>query len=480
MKIETTPRDDHQMTVVAEFESGSLEKYKRQAARKISENSKIPGFRPGKAPYDIVRRLYGDEAIEKQAVELMVDDVYPEVVKESKVDPAGPGSLEKIISAEPPKFSFIIPMAPVVKLGDYRKLRKEYLPDPVTEDEVESFLKRLQTSFATAEPVERPIEKGDLVYLRLKGTLTKPAEGEDAEVIKEAPMQTIVGENTIQEDSWPYPGFSKELIGLSAKEEKTIKHKFKKDEGSEDLQGKEVALHVQIESVKALHLPELDNEFAQTAGNVESIDELKKSIRERLEAGKKEEYDRKYFDELVDELIGISTIQYPPQVLEDEMESVLHSLADDLAAQKLDFDTYLKLINKDRETFLNEQIKPAAAKRLERSLVLDQLSHEEKIALPKEDLENEFNKTLYDIQATTDMRQLRRKMSNERLANAIAMQAATRLMSKRTLERLKAIATGEEIKSEEKPADKPAKKKPKKADAEAESKVEANAPETEK
>lgn len=468
MKIETTPRDDHQMTVVAEFEAGSLEKYKRQAARKISESSKIPGFRPGKAPFDIVRRLFGDEAIEKQAVELMVDDVYPEVVKESKVEPAGPGSLEKIVSSEPPKFSFIIPMAPEVKLGDYHKLRKDYTPESVTGEEVESFLKRLQTSFATAEPVERPIAKGDLVYLRLKGTLTKTVEGEDAEVIKEAPMQTIVGENTIQDDTWPYKGFSTELVGLSAKEEKTVKHKFKKDEGSEELRGKEVELHVQVESVKALHLPELDNEFAQSAGNVESMDDLRKSIRERLESGKKDEYDRKFYDELVDELVGISTIKYPPQVLEDEMESVLHSLSDDLAAQKLDFETYLKLINKDQETFLNEQIKPAAAKRLERSLVLDQLSHDEKIELAKEELESEFNKTLYDIQATSDMRELKRKMSNERLANAIAMQAATRLMSKRTLERLKAIAAGEEIKPDGEAAAKPAKKKAKKAAAEEE------------
>lgn len=144
------------------------------------------------------------------------------------------------------------------------------------------------------------------------------------------------------------------------------------------------------------------------------------------------------------------------------MESVLGSLQQDLAEQKMDLEAYLKLVQKDRETFLNDEIRPAAIKRLERSLVMDKLSHEEKIEISKEDLQKEFDQTLYDMQSTTDFKALRRKMSNERIANAIAMQAASKLMNNRILDRIKAIASGEgevKVEAEEKPAPKKAKKK---------------------
>ena len=117
MKIETTTRDDHQVRIVAEFDPEFMEKFKHQAARKISQNAHIPGFRPGKAPYDVVRRTYGEDAIEKEAIEIMLDEVYPQVLKEAAIEPAGVGNLEEIISQNPPKFAFVVPLMPKVDPG---------------------------------------------------------------------------------------------------------------------------------------------------------------------------------------------------------------------------------------------------------------------------------------------------------------------------------------------------------------------------
>jgi trigger factor len=91
-----------------------LEKYKRQAARKISQEKKFPGFRPGKAPYDIVRRMVGDEEIQQEAVDLMLNVIYPEALKEANLNPSGPGQLEEIVSLDPPTFAFIVPLQPEV------------------------------------------------------------------------------------------------------------------------------------------------------------------------------------------------------------------------------------------------------------------------------------------------------------------------------------------------------------------------------
>ncbi|TLM97619.1 hypothetical protein FDZ73_24740, partial [bacterium] len=226
MKIETQPREDHQVKIIAEFDAETKEGFMRRAARKISQETKIPGFRPGKAPYDIVRRMYGDGAIEQQAVELLIDDQYSKVLDEAGVKPGAPGSLDEVISTEPLKLSFIVPLAPEVALGDYNAIRQNYEAPAVSDDQVTEYLHRLQTSYATAEPVERAAEKGDLVYYMLSGHLADPAEGEDAEVIKDGPAQTVIGEDTVSDKDWPFVGFSEELVGLSANDTKDIQHTY--------------------------------------------------------------------------------------------------------------------------------------------------------------------------------------------------------------------------------------------------------------
>ncbi len=126
LKIETENRDDHQIQIVAESDETALESFKVKASRKIASESKIPGFRPGKAPYAVIRRIYGDELIQKQAVEMMIDDMYPKIIEETKIKPYGPGTLDKIISENPPRFSFLVPLEPEVKIKDFHTIRQEY------------------------------------------------------------------------------------------------------------------------------------------------------------------------------------------------------------------------------------------------------------------------------------------------------------------------------------------------------------------
>src|SRR5512143_2836375 len=120
MKIQQTPRDDHQMEVLVELENDQLEAARRKAARKISEKAKIPGFRPGKAPYPVVVRHFGEAAITEEAVELLVDDIYPKMLDEAQIKPGAAGALENIEKLDPPTFKFLVPLAPTVNLGDYR------------------------------------------------------------------------------------------------------------------------------------------------------------------------------------------------------------------------------------------------------------------------------------------------------------------------------------------------------------------------
>jgi trigger factor len=443
LKIETTPRDDHQVSIVAEFEPEFMEKYKRQAARKISQETRIPGFRPGKAPYDIIRRMYGDEAIQKEAIEIMLDKVYPDVLKEAGVEPGGPGSLEEVISQDPPKFSFIVPLMPKVELGEYQSIRKEFNPPSVSGDEVDQVIKNLRANYSTAEPVDRPIEEGDLVSVKVSGEFTHPAEGEDSVAIKENTVQMIVGENEFETDDWPYEGFTRVLVGLNEKDLKEIVYQYPEDYVEEELRGKEVLIKAEVISTKSLHLPELNDEFATSLGEYESVDALRTAIRKNLEDNANRDYENNFYNSLVDQIVELSTIKYPPQVLEEEIERVKHSLEHDLEDRKMDMPTYLKSLNKDEATFIEEEIKPLAKRRLERSMAMDEVARTEHIRLDPQELQREVAGTIEMLQQSDPQYGKLRGAQAQNFAENLTMETATRLLNREVLNRLKSIATGE-------------------------------------
>lgn len=477
MKITTEARDDHQMKVVAEFEANSLDKYKKQAARKIAGQAKIPGFRPGKAPYDVISRLYGEPAIEEEAIELMVKDIYPQMLDEAKINPAAPGTLEDISKEDPLKFTFIVPLEPTVELGKYREIRKEYAPKPIKQAEIDEFIKRLQRTYATAEPVDRPSDKDDLVYIKIDATIVEPAEGEKAELLKDSPLQLVIGENDPEENGFPYPGFGDALIGLSADEQKKFSYTYPKDSKYEKLQGKEVEFNVTMQSVKHLTLPELNDEFARMFGEYETYDQLKDAVKAQIESRNNADYDGDYFDTLLDEVTTAATINYPPQVLEHEMEHVVEDITHDLSNKHMELDAYLKTINKEKDAWMEEEIKPAARKRLERSLVLDEISRVEKVQVGKDELQTEVTNMLGEISQSIDAKKLEKQLKSDRVANALTMQAATRVLNRNIFNRLKDIATG---KAEEPAAEEAAPAKPKstakKADKPAESETTKKTP----
>src|SRR5512138_1643276 len=143
LKIEKTIEENHEAKLVVEVDPDKMETYKRRAARKIAERGKIPGFRPGKAPYEMVVRNYGEQAILEQAVDNFVDAEYSNILKEADVEPGAAGSLESIDSLEPPKLTFRVPLAPQVDLGDYLSVRLPYEWIPPDEKAIDTAVEEL-------------------------------------------------------------------------------------------------------------------------------------------------------------------------------------------------------------------------------------------------------------------------------------------------------------------------------------------------
>lgn len=459
MKIEKQLLDDHQMELTVEVEAERMQAAKRRAAKQIAKRGKVPGFRPGKVPYDVIVRQYGEAAIVEQAMDILVGEIYPKALEEAEIKPAAAGSLEKIEESDPPILIFRVPLAPEIDLGDYRSLRLPYKYSAPGKKELDAALDEFRRTYATTETVERAVKLEDYVMVDVKGERAKPKEEEADEAALSREGYALVVRKEADDGEWPYLGFSKELVGMNPGAVKTVKHKFPKDDPDESLQGETVNYEVTLKTVRSMILPELDDELAKMTGQHETLDGLKEALKNNLESRAKEEYDDEYFVRLIDKVKAGATIKYSPQTVEHEAGHVIEDLSKHLAQQGLELETYFKMQQTTQEKFMEEEARPVAIKRLERSLILDQLAQDEKIEVDESELQDEFGQTLTAMQYRgLDLSKVQGgKRGQQQVAGAIAEQTASRLMTRRTLERMKAIAIGE-FKAEKAEKDKPAAK----------------------
>lgn len=440
MKFQKTILKDHQVEVKTEFDAKTIGEFEQNAAKNISKRNKIPGFRPGKAPLDVIRRMYGDALIREEAIELLVNHFYPKLLDEAEIKPAAAGKLQNIEDDDPLKLTFLVPLEPTVKLGQYESIRLTYEPEGVRDKEIEEVLEQLRYRYSTATDIKRAATNGDLVNVRINASLINPKKGEEAKVLQDTPLQLIIGRDMDREEPFPFEGFDQQLISSRPSEILEVIHTYSKNSAFEKLRGKEVQFEIYIESIKELKLPELGNEFAKTIGEHKNLESLKLDIRKELEFSKKTEYDQNYYSKLLEKIITDSTIKYPPQVLEDEKQRVLVNFEQEIAQQNLDLDTYLKINKIEKDTFIEDEIIPAAKKQLEESLVIEEIARKENIELQQEELEKAYSQTFLEMQATTDVKKLIRKHSRKKVTNAILLKAASRLLNKQVLNRLKEIA----------------------------------------
>ena len=438
MNIETNISEDHQAHLKVEFDLDQLTIAKHRAARKIAQQTKIPGFRPGKAPYPIVARTVGEGAILEEAMEILVEEQYPKVIEEANIKPYGPGQLENIISMDPPIFEFIVPLDAEVTLGDYQTIRISYELPSIQEADVDKVIFDLRDRQAVLEAVDRPAEQGDQVFIRLNGERLDPSDNESTTLVADRPMPvTITAEDVVQPNEWPFAGFSRTLVGLSAGDENTIQHTFADDASYTSLRGKTAEFKITVETVKSRTLPEINDDFAHSAGEFESMVALRTEIRKSLEAERTEEYEAEYNDRIAEELYKIATWKYPPQMLEHEIELFKDQLENRLAQQNMDLPTYLKIRQLD-EAGLKEDIKPLAEQRMKRTLVLMEIARQQDIKVTEQELEAESMRTLDQLSHMLPPDKARKTLTDEFVRGMIGNIGAD-LLIKRTWEYLHTI-----------------------------------------
>jgi trigger factor len=440
LKIEKQNLDDHQVKLVVEADENELASAKAKAARSIAKRVKIPGFRPGKAPYHVIERQVGAGTILEDALEILAQELYPQAIEEIGLKPYGPGSLESIANVEPPTFEFVIPLQAEIELGDYQAVKIPYDPEEVTEDEITDALNNLRDRHAVVEPVERVAQTGDLVRIQLSAERIEPEADQDPVLINQRELPVIIEpDGQDNEHEWPFPGFSRELSGLAVGATKDLEYTFADDSHYESLQGTKARFHIQVDQVSGRELPELDDEFALTASEYETLDELKTAIASELADAKLSDYHRDYDDQVIEKILTEATLKYPPQMVDRELEDMLYDLQNRLAQQGLDLETYLR-INQKTEEDVRIEFRDAAVNRLERSLILFELARREDIEVSEQEVQSETIGTLNALSQSFSQEEMQKLTSQEQMQNLVSSIMADMLVRK-TITHMRALAS---------------------------------------
>ena len=443
MKINQETLTDHQIRFTVEVEKQTLESARQKAARKIAQRVKIPGFRPGKAPFSVIEKQVGAEAIKDEALEIVLDDMYPRIIEETGIKPYGPGTLEKVHEDQDPQvFEFRVPLSPEVKLGDYKSIRLPYEEKPVTEADIDNVFNNLRDQHAVLAPVTRPVQEGDIVYILLSADRQVPnAQGNQA-LLPERRYPVVVEKVDVDtKTEWPFPGFSRLLIGLKPGDEKTFPHTFPPDSEYEDLRGGEALFHLKVEELKDRQLPELDDAFAKSLGDYKTIADLRAEVQKQITENNSRQQEDEYENQIIEKIIADSEIKFPPQMLHHEIHHYIEDMEPDLAARGLDMETYLKSREITTEQ-LEEEVSPRVEERMKKSLVIMEVSRQENIEVAENEVEGLVQERVQRLQQALSPEDLRKVLAKENLQTLVS-RTITEEVIKRSLARLRAIAKGE-------------------------------------
>ncbi|MFC5558184.1 trigger factor [Ureibacillus thermophilus] len=357
-----------------------------QAFQKIVKQINVPGFRKGKVPRKIFEKRFGVEALYQDALEILVPEEYSKAVDETGIFPVDYPEIGELDGFEKDKdftFTATVTVKPEPKLGEYKGLEVKKLSTEVTDEEVEEQIQNLLNRKAEYEIKEdEPIVEGDIAVIDFEGFLGDEAfEGGKGE---DYPLEIGSGQFI--------PGFEEQLVGLKAGESKDIQVTFPEEYHAEELAGKDATFKVTVKEVKTKVLPELNDEFAKEADpEVESVEELRNKIKERLAEQKKNEAESTLRDELVEKAAENAEMEIPEAMIHNEIHRMIDEFAQRLQMQGMSLDLYYQFSGQTEED-LHEQFREDAETRVRISLTLEAIAKAENIEVTQEDIDKELEK----------------------------------------------------------------------------------------
>lgn len=447
-----------EVSVDGETFMNAVNKAYLQQRKKIN----VPGFRKGKAPRAFIEKMYGEAVFYEDALEIVYPDAVTAAIEEAKLDVIDtPFDLEvPEMGKDGVVIKLKVTVKPEVKLGKYKGIKAVKKPAKVSAEDVKAHINNMleQNSRIVTVETKRKVKKNDIAVIDFEGFVDGVAfEGGKAEN-----YELTIGSNQF------IPGFEDQIIGHKAGEEFDVNVKFPEDYHAE-LAGKDATFKIKLHEIKVKEVPALDDEFVKDVSEYDTVDELKKNVKEELEHKKMHEVEAEANNEVLDKLADLVTAVIPECMIEKKMDEDVQDFAYRLQMQGLDLKTYLKYTGSDEKTF-REQYKDQAEKQVKLDLALEEIIKKEKLEVSDADLEEEYAQ--YAKAYNMDVEQIKKAISAENIKPELLRRKAVDFVienasfTEKKPAAKKAAEPKEEKAAEEKPAKKTTKKAAAKKDAE--------------
>ena len=372
-----------------------MKDFYQQALGEMAKETTVSGFRPGKAPLDLVERQTSKIKVLERAADIAINRNYREIVIKEKIWPIGEPKIEllKLAPDNPLVFKITITLMPKVKLGDYKKIKVQAKPVKIEEKDVQRVLQELQQMRRKEAAVKRPAQLGDRAEVDLEMFIDKVLL-ENGQVKN---LSVILGQD------FYIPCLSQQLVGLTIDQTKEFNLQYPADHFDKKLAGKKVDFKVKLNNLYQIDLPELNDGFAQGVGKFKGLAELRDQLKDNLaqEAQAKENDHQEV--ELLKQLVEKSTFEELPEILiESELDKVINELQYSIEAQGLKFDDYLMHLKKTRVE-LRKDFVPKAEARVKTAIAINEVAEQEKIVVDDKELDEEVGKMIESYREQPDL-----------------------------------------------------------------------------
>lgn len=379
LKVTVERPSDAEAVLNVEFDWAELEKASDSAYKKLAQRYTVPGFRKGHAPRSILERMLGKEAIYQEGLESLIDTSYRDALRQNDLTPIAQPEVEApaLSMGQPYSFTAKVAILPPVKLGDYKAVQVERPDSTITDQDVEDTLERIRQDQAAWVPVERAAQTGDKVTVDLKLTAGERTVSDLHD-----------NEFELTEDrAGIFSGMDPQIVGMREGETKEFDTTIPQDYANTELAGKEAHYAVTVKGVKVRELPEVDDDLAKSSGDFENVQALRDAIRTQLQNQKESDAKRSYREAVLKAVTDASEVEVPEPLAHDEIHTMMSEQERMLEQSRLSLKQYLEMLGKTEEAY-HEELKPEAAQRVKRELVLDAIADAEGIGVTEREMES--------------------------------------------------------------------------------------------
>jgi len=386
--VKIKKKEDNEVNLEIEVDKSEVSNQLKKVYNDLSYKVKIPGFRRGKVPRNILNLHLGKEYFYQKTAEILIPGSYNDAIKIVNIEPIEQPRIN-IIQIEEDKpliYEASVQVKPEVKIGSLKEIKIEKENLKITSEDVENEIKRIQESHAILKVVKnREAKDGDFLIIDaeayIKGKLIEKSK---------------VEKQIIQLGKSPIPEFNKKLLGCKPGEEKEIKIVVPKDAKDKELAGKEILYKIKVLEIKERELPELNDDFAKTVGEFSDLNHLRSAINKELNK-KIDRINKNNFEQkLLKKVAEICEVKVPDVLVEREVNYMMESLENDLKSQKLSLQDYYKHINSDEET-VKKEYKVVAEERIKQELILDKIARENGIEVSEKEIKDKIKTIAKEI-----------------------------------------------------------------------------------